>query len=316
MNFGFRAPSRGPLATPDALATLVQKGEAMGYDIVSVSDHVVMPKVANSTYPYSETGTFGGGAETMELLTILSYLAGVTSKIRLLTSVMVVPHRPAVLTAKVLATIDVLSKGRVIVGCGAGWMREEFEAINAPDFDRRGAVTSEYIRAFKELWTSDAPIFEGEFCSFSNIHFEPKPVQKPHPPIWIGGESPVALRRAARLGNAWYPIGSNPTYPVGTVAQMEESIGRIRGYAEEIGRDPSEISVAYNATWNNDREATILPDGARRSFTGVPEQVAEDIRAFEAAGLKDLVLGFERPTLEETLEGMERFATHVIPLTL
>ena len=315
MNYGFRAPSRGPQATPDALATLARQGEAMGYDIVSVSDHVVMPRNANSTFPYSESGTFSGGAETMDLLTILGYLAGVTATIRLLTSVMVVPHRPAVLTAKVLSTLDVLSKGRVIVGCGAGWLREEFEAIDAPTFDRRGAVTNEYIRAFKELWTSDTPTFEGEFCSFSNIHFEPKPVQKPHPPIWIGGESPVALRRVARLGDAWYPIGSNPTYPVGTVEQMAESLGRIRSYAEDIGRDPSEIGVAFNATWNNDREPTILPDGTRRSFTGTPEQVAEDIRAFEAVGLKDLVLGFERPTLEETLAAMERFATHVMPLT-
>ena len=314
MNFGFRAPSRRPLATPDSLATLAQKGEAMGYSIVSVSDHVVMPKVANSTYPYSETGTFGGGTETLELLTILSYLAGVTSSIRLLTSVMVVPHRPAVLTAKVLSTIDVLSKGRVVVGCGAGWLREEFEAIDAPDFDRRGAVTSEYIHAFKELWTSDSPTFDGEFTKFSNIHFEPKPVQKPHPPIWIGGESNVALRRVARLGDCWYPIGSNPTFPVGTVEELTTSIDRIKGYAEEIGRNPAEIGVAYNATWNNDREATILADGTRRSFTGVPEQVAADIKSFEAAGLKDIVLGFEKPTLEETLEGMERFASNVMPL--
>ena len=167
------------------------------------------------------------------------------SKIKLLTSVMVVPHRPAVLTAKVLSTIDVLSKGRLIVGCGAGWMREEFEAIEAHDFDRRGAVTNEYIRAFKELWTSDDPTFDGEFTKFSNINFEPKPVQKPHPPIWIGGESPVALRRVARLGDAWYPIGMNPTYPVGTVEQMSESLSRIRAYAEEAGRDPARQEGTY-----------------------------------------------------------------------
>lgn len=315
MNFGFRAPNRGPNATPDALGTLVKKGEELGFGIVTVSDHVVMPKSIDSTYPYSESGVSGGGAETMEMLTILSYLAGITSKIRLLTSVMVVPHRPAVLTAKVLSTIDVLSKGRVIVGCGAGWMREEFEAIEAHDFDRRGAVTNEYIRAFKELWTSDDPIFDGEFVKFGGIHFEPKPVQKPHPPIWIGGESNVALRRVARLGDAWYPIGMNPTYPVSTVGQMSDSLDRIRAYAEEAGRDPSEIGVAYNVTWNNDQEATTLPDGTRRSFTGSAEQIAEDIKAFEAIGVKDIVFGFDRPELNDTLETMERFATKVIPLT-
>jgi alkanesulfonate monooxygenase SsuD/methylene tetrahydromethanopterin reductase-like flavin-dependent oxidoreductase (luciferase family) len=124
---------------------------------------------------------------------------------------MVVPHRPPVLTAKILATIDVLSKGRLIVGCGVGWMREEFEAIGAPPYDKRGAVSDEYIRAFKELWTSDNPTFSGKYCSFANVAFAPKPLQKPHPPIWVGGESPVALRRAGRLADAWYPIGSNPS---------------------------------------------------------------------------------------------------------
>ena len=201
MNFGFSAPTRGPQATPEALARLVAHGEALGFGIVSVSDHVVMPRTANSTYPYSADGSFAGGAECLEQLTLHAYLAAVTTRLRLLTAVMVVPHRPPVLTAKVLATVDVLSGGRLIVGCGAGWLREEFEAIEAPDFDRRGAVTSEYIRAFKELWTSDEPTFHGEFCSFSNLHFEPKPMQKPHPPIWTGGESPAALRRAGRLAD-------------------------------------------------------------------------------------------------------------------
>ena len=213
MNFGFSAPTRGPQSTPEALAKLVAHGEALGFGIVSVSDHVVMPRTANSTYPYSEDGSFRGDAECMEQLTLHAYLAAMTTKLRLLTAVMVVPHRPPVLTAKVLATVDVLSGGRLIVGCGAGWLREEFEAIQALDFDRRGAVTNEYIRAFKELWTSDDPTFEGEFCSFSNLHFEPKPLQKPHPPVWTGGESPAALRRAGRLADRWFPHRHEPHLP-------------------------------------------------------------------------------------------------------
>ena len=124
------------------------------------------------------------------MLTVHAFLAASTTSLRLLTSVMVVPHRPPVLTAKVLATIDILSGGRLIVGCGAGWLREEFEAIQAPDFDRRGAVTAEYIRAFKELWTSESPTFDGEFCSFTNLYFEPKPVQKPHPAHLDGRREP------------------------------------------------------------------------------------------------------------------------------
>ena len=106
-------------------------------------------------------------------------------------------------------TIDVLSGGRLTLGIGAGWMREEFEAIDAPDFDARGTVTDEYLRAFVELWTKDVPKFDGKHVRFSNIGFQPKPVQKPYPPIWVGGESGPALRRAARFGDAWYPIGTN-----------------------------------------------------------------------------------------------------------
>jgi alkanesulfonate monooxygenase SsuD/methylene tetrahydromethanopterin reductase-like flavin-dependent oxidoreductase (luciferase family) len=114
---------------------------------------------------------------------------------------MVLPHRPPVLTAKMLATIDVLSNERLIVGCGVGWMREEFEAIGAPPYEARGTVGDEYIQVFKELWTNDDPVFEGDHCRFSDLTFAPKPVQKPHPPIWTGGESPAALRRAGNPGS-------------------------------------------------------------------------------------------------------------------
>ena len=177
MEFGFGVPSRGPLASLENLVALAQKGEELEFDIISVSDHVVVPNSIDSTYPYNESGEFVSSVsgEYMEQLTTIAYLAGVTSSIKLLTSVMVLPHRSPVLTAKMLATIDVLSKGRLIVGCGVGWMKEEFEAIGAPPFDERGAVGNEYLRVFKELWTSDSPSFDGDYCSFSDISFAPKP---------------------------------------------------------------------------------------------------------------------------------------------
>src|ERR671936_1458166 len=222
MQFGFGLPTRGPMATPQSLATLARTGEELGFAIISVSDHVIIPKAIHSTYPYNESGTFAGdpSGECLEQLTLLSFLVGITSTAKLLTSVMVLPHRPPVLTAKMLATIDVLSHGRLIVGCGGGWMREEFEALGAPSYDERGSVGDEYIRAFKELWTSDNPAFEGKYCRFANVAFAPKPVQKPHPPIWTGGESPAAPPPAGRPPQSRYPLWGNPPLPPGTPAQV------------------------------------------------------------------------------------------------
>ena len=317
MEFGFSVPSRGALATPDKIVALAKRGEEMDFEIISVSDHIVIPMSIGSRYPYSESGEYvgGGTGDYLEQLTTLSFLAGHTSKIRLLTGVMVLPHRSPVLAAKMLASIDVLSEGRLIVGCGVGWMREEFEAIGAPPYDERGAVGDEYIRAFKELWTSYNPSFEGKYCSFSDVSFLPKPVQRPHPPIWIGGESPPALRRAGRLGDAWYPIGTNPRFTVGTAEQFSDYASRVRGHADAAGRDPGEIDLAYSASWYNDRKAEVLPSGERRIFTGTPNQVADDIKTFEGLGVGHLLFGFQSDTVDESVERMERFTTKVRPLT-
>ena len=316
MEFGFGVPNRGPLATTENMITLAQRGEEMGFDILSVSDHIVVPRNIESRYPYSQTGEFPSGAtgDYLEQLTTLGFLAGATSKVRLLTSVMVLPHRSPVLTAKIMTTIDVLSQGRLIVGCGVGWMREEFEAIGAPPYEERGAVSDEYIRVFKELWTSDDPSFEGQYCSFSNITFLPKTVQKPHPPIWIGGESPPALRRVAQLGDAWFPIGLNPRFPVPTAKRYSEYLERIRRYAEDAGRDPSTIDLAYRGSWFNDREPRMLPTGERQSFTGSAEQIAEDIGEFDSIGVRHLLFDFSGADLNDTLERMEYFATRIKPL--
>ena len=175
-------------------------------------------------------------------LATIAFLAGCTERLRLLTSVLVVPHRPAVLTAKILATIDVLANGRLIVGAGAGWMKEEFALLDAP-FEERGKVTDEYLAAFRELWTKDAPAYRGKHVSFSDVLFYPKPVQKPHPPIWVGGESPGALRRAIKFGDAWYPGNNSQTKPLDTAPRLAAGIADVKRMCEAAKRDPASLGV-------------------------------------------------------------------------
>ena len=316
MKYAFTIPSRGPLATPEALGAIARRGEELGYDALCNGDHIVLPRKIASPYPYTESGEFPGSpsGEWLEQLTSLAFLAGQTSTIRLFTSVFIVPHRNPLVAAKALATLDVLSRGRLIVGVGVGWMREEFEALDLPPFEERGAVTDEYIRAFKELWTSDYPHFEGKYVSFDNIHFLPKPVQKPHPPIWVGGESRPALRRTAELASGWYPLGNNPTFPMGTPDQLAAGLERLASYARRFGRDPAEIETIYRT---HQFDHTAAPSGSDRlPFVGNAEQIASDIRQYQDMGVSWLVLDFQRRTedLDEILARMERFADEVWPL--
>ena len=320
MKYGFTLSGRGPLGTPEKLVAITKKGEELGYDSVFTGDHIVVPRAIASIYPYTERGEFPGSStgEAMEQLTLLSFLAGQTSKIQLVASVIIVPHRNPVVAAKALATLDVLSNGRLVVGVGVGWMREEFEALGLPPFEERGAVTDEYIRAYKELWTSDTPSFEGKYCRFDNISFLPKPVQKPHPPIWVGGESRPALRRTAELADGWYPLASNPTFPMETPEQLAAGLERLAAYARRFGRDPAEFEIIYR---NNRFElkknggASSSSDGGRASFVGTADQIASDIRRYEELGVNRLVLDFARQTddINEVLRRMEELATQVWP---
>jgi probable F420-dependent oxidoreductase len=230
------------------------------------------------------------------------------------TSVMVVPHRPAVLTAKILSTIDILSGGRLTLGVGAGWMREEFEAIDAPDFDARGTVTDEYVRAFVELWTKDAPRFDGKHVRFSNIGFDPKPVQKPHPPIWVGGESGPALRRAARIGTAWYPIGTNPQNPLDSLTRFKAQAARLRKMITEAGRDPKTVGLSLRVTVFGETAPPLASDGEQRLFAGPPALVAADIRALRDMGVGCTDFGFGGSTADEVLAAMQKFKAEVLPL--
>ena len=315
MKYGFTLPGRGQIATPERLGIIAKKGGEFGFDALLTGDHILVPRNISSPYPYTEGGEFPGSdsGESMEQITLLSYIAGQTNKIRLVTSGLIVPHRNPLVAAKSLATLDVLSGGRLVVGVGVGWMREEFQALGLPPFEERGAVTDEYIRAFKELWTEDDPQFEGKYISFDNIRFLPKPVQKPHPPIWVGGESRPALRRTAELADGWYPLGSNPTFPMGTPEQLNAGLERLAQYAERFGRDPKTIETIYRT---HQFELTKTPAGpGRLPFVGDADQIAEDIRSYQDMGVTTMVWDFLRQTddFDGMLGLMEEFSTEVWP---
>ena len=320
MQLGMTIPARGPLANAEAIAAIAKRAEELGFTMMAIPDHIVIPKKWEHVYPY-ETGGFTTVFDTgdhLEPLALMAVVLGMTQTAHIMPSVMVVPYRPAVLTARQLATMDVASGGRVIVGCGTGWMREEFEAVDAPPFAERGRVTDEFINVYRELWTNEEPSFAGDYVNFSNIYSRPLPVQRPHPPIWIGGDSPPAMRRAARLGDGWYPVGSDdrgddPRYPLNTLGRYSDAVVRLRTLIEEAGRDPADVTLAYWAVWYSDDADPRLEDGGQHLLLGGHEKIVEDLQAMAELGVTTVGFNFLRDTLAESQESMERFAEAVMP---
>jgi probable F420-dependent oxidoreductase len=309
MQLGFNLPISGPTSGARSFALLAQEGEAMGYDYLTLTDHVVLPDVSVPGYPYSESGEFMSNTPTErhELLTATAFIAAKTSRIRLVLAVLVVPHRPAVLAAKMLSTIDVLSEGRLVIGIGAGWLKAEFDAVVTTPFAERGAVTDEYLEAFRALWTQEHAKFEGRYTNFSDLIFLPRPVQLPYPPIWVGGESGPSLRRAARFGDAWYPIGSNNKALLDTLPRLAAGIGRLRKLTAEAGRDPAAVTVVFRVKRYGDAVAPIASDGERRLFSGSDADIVADLRALAKLGVTAIDVEVEGHDEAATLANMRRF---------
>jgi probable F420-dependent oxidoreductase len=313
MQIGFAAPTSGPLIVPDSLSRIITEGEALGFDYATVSDHIMVPRNLESKYPYTDTGEFPAGTQAawLEQLATTAYLAALTRKLRFVLSVMVVPHRPAVLTAKLLSTIDFLSKGRLTLGIGVGWCREEFEAIGAAPFDDRGLVTDEWMAACKELWIADLPKFSGKYVKFDDVVFAPKPVQNPIP-IWVGGESAPALRRTVKYAHGWYPVGTNPQFPMNTLSRFRTGLARFRGFAEKAGRDPSEIAIALRVLAGPGVKPRSSIDGEAALFTGGDADWVADIRALADLGVSAVDVRLSDQTLDATIDNMRRFRDGVL----
>jgi probable F420-dependent oxidoreductase len=283
----------------------------LGFDSAWVSDHIILPRSVDSFYPYSENGvaTFRPDEDYYEPLAALNFLAGCTQKIRLGTHVLILPYRNPVLTAKMISTLDVLSEGRFILGAGVGWMEEEFKALGLDTFAQRGAVTDEYIQLFKELWTKDNPEFQGEHYQLSESGFQPKPVQKPHPPIWIGGHTNPAIRRAAKYGDGWMPIGLRPP-AILEPEELAEKITRLRRLTMEAGRPEDAVSLCFSTGVTFDDS----PGATRRMMSGRAEQIAADLRQYQDLGIRNFILGFPGDSVAAVDEAMEQFSKQVMPL--
>jgi probable F420-dependent oxidoreductase len=310
IRFGVSLTGRGMLANKEAITALAQRADALGYDSAFVTDRMLIPVASTAAYPYSATGAFPLGPDEpwLEALTAVTYLATVTRRIHVGVSVLVIPYRNPVFTARALATADYLSGGRVILGAGIGWWREEFQTLGVP-FEDRAARTVEALRLMREIWTRPRVEFEGRFWQVREAGgTRPYPVQQPRIPIWIGGHSDAALRRVVEIADGWHPLGLRPPVRLDP-DELAGRAQRLAEFAQQARRDPADIVIAFKAPFG-------FREGAGRDRTplsGSPAQLVEDLQAYVAVGVRHFVLDFTVPTPPEMLEAMERFATDVRP---
>jgi len=245
------------------MADVAVRAEALGFESVWVAEHLVFPAEIRSRYPYEKEGVppINPATPLLDPLMVLMQVAARTQRIRLGTNVYILPLRHPIAVARMATTLDVLSGGRLTFGVGLGWMEEEFTAVGI-DFGTRAARGREALRALRALWTEEVVSFSGRYVSFAPVRFEPKPVQRPHPPILVGGESEAALRRAAALGDGWYGVGHTPD-------SAATQVQRLRALLAEHGRGevPFDFTVSH----------------------GGGELAADDVRRYADAGITRVV---------------------------
>ncbi len=278
-----------------------RSAEALGFQSGWVSDHIVLPAEIASRYPYSETGEFAAptGLPWLDPLGTLLFVAACTERLQLGTTVLILGYRPPVQTAKLLSTLDVLSGGRLILGVGVGWMREEFEALGMP-FDHRGERANEQLEIFNTLFTQPLPSYRGRFYEFSPVGFQPRPVAG-RIPIWVGGSTEAAFRRTVRYGDGFHAAFQS-------LETVKEHWARVGTLAEEAGRDPAEIELSLRVYL--DFEGGSDP---AKSLAGNPARMREQIAQYAEAGVSHLVLDIvARGGTSGRQEAMERFASDVM----
>lgn len=275
MKIGFMLPVFGPMATHENMLGMAQLAEERAFESIWAPDHVIMPTKIATPYPYTKSAKYIAdpkGAH-LEPFTVLSFVAGCTRRVRLGFTVIVAPYRNPLVTGKMMASLDVLSNGRLIAGVGAGWLKEEFDALGVPS-DKRWARTEEHIRIWKELWTAEEPKFEGRFHRFADVQCRPQPLQKPHPPITIGGNGKACFKRVIEHADGWQVVSEGPDDVYSIDGDLEKDLATLRGMADAAGRDFESIEIT----------AVVI--------AGTPEKVLRDIPRYEQLGVSRLILDF------------------------
>jgi probable F420-dependent oxidoreductase len=299
MKLGIALPHFGPYASPQAIITVARNAESLGFASLWVLDRLLWPMQPVSKYPGNPRGEMPSPMQnTYDPLVVLSFAAAHTEKLLLGTSVLVAAYRSPAVTAKMTATLDLLSNGRMILGLGVGWSADEFAAVGR-SIEERNQQADEFIEVLRELWKTDESCFEGKFYRVPRSVFLPKPLQKSGPPIWIGGNSERALRRVATHGDGWHPTSRLP------IAEMTEKIARVREAASQRGRRPEDIALTLR--WN------AFPDLA------IPENrslVTQRLRDYREAGVEHICIDFNIPqstSLDSIAENMERLMREIHP---
>ena len=260
MKFGLRYCNTGAYVDPKRAVALAQAAEAAGFESMWTVEHTVVPGGYGSTYPYAAGGRMAGGQDDIPLpdpLIWMAYVAAATQRIKLATGIMILPQHNPVVVAKQVATLDHMSGGRILLGIGVGWLKEEFEALGVP-FEDRGRRTDEYIQVMRELWSAERPTFEGAFVRFKDAHCRPRPVNG-RVPIIVGGHSPAAARRAGRFGDGFFPARGAP----------QDLFDLVRASARDAGRDPSAIEITVGLPDKLDEIPALAAAGVQRVLVPV-----------------------------------------------
>ena len=295
MEIGCHLPTQGAVATREALLTFCREAQAREIASLWVSDHVVFPRTETGEHPGGPF-PFPSDMAYLEAVVALSAAASVTERAKLGASVFILGHRHPVVMAKMLSTIDVLSGGRLICGVGVGWWEEELSLLGVP-YRQRGRQADEMIKVFKTLWTDDHPSFEGRFYTIPDVGFSPKPLQKPHPPIVVGGDSPGAFKRTVELADGWHATAATPE-------QAAAALNRLRAAAETAGR-PFE-SIALSIRFN----VKAAPGSARSRR----QEIVDRLASYKALGFGEVLLDFRRDSLDEMLDDLDAIATEIRPV--
>lgn len=278
MKFGIMFANTGPYVRPEHATRLAQLAEEVGFESLWTVEHVVLPAEYESPYPYSRDGKIPGGEDLPipDPLIWLTYVAAATTRIKLATGILILPQRNPVVLAKETATLDVLSGGRLMLGVGIGWLREEFEALGVP-FEHRGPRTDEYVAALRELWIAAEPTFQGDFAQFHRAKSYPKPEQAGGIPIVIGGATEAAARRAGRIGDGFFPARGKPE-------QLQRLFDMVRAAAREAGRDPASIELTASGAFDVEAAKRYADIGVDRLLVPPlgfdPESLERGLRDF------------------------------------